>query len=98
MAWDPEEALKKERELLDETPFDQTRRELTQALPLAANELIRLATDGETEKIRFDACRYIVERGLGPTAQQYLASQGKDAEPIEKMLAAVITEYETKGS
>lgn len=85
--------MRQEREAFSESFFDQARRTLTEALPLAALELTRLAQNGDTDKIRLDAAKYLIDRGLGPIAQSYLASAGKIDDPIKELLANVVDEY-----
>jgi hypothetical protein len=94
MAWDPEEALRQERQLLDENPIEQATRELRFAVPRAVHELIELAMNGESEKIRLDACKYITERNLGPIAQTYLANAG-NIDPLEDLIGSVVQEEAT---
>ena len=51
---------------------------LDQALPIATMSIVRLAQHGSTEKLRFDASKYIIERIMGrPTAQFDIRNTGE---------------------
>lgn len=85
-AWDPEDAvraLSAESEIMDQGDLAATARKLMEeALPVAVLSVIHIATNSANEKLRFDASKYLVERGLGPVKDGSL--KPKD-DPIEAM-------------
>lgn len=48
----------------------------------AAQSIIKTAVHGSTEKVRFDAAKYVLERALGPTANPYDRA-ANDNDPLE---------------
>lgn len=64
---------------------------LKEALPLAVASVVHLSQFGETEKMRFDASKYLIDRNLGtPTKEGDLAA--RELDPMEQLLQEC-TEY-----
>lgn len=61
----------------------------------AAQSIIRIAVHGSTEKVRFDASKYILERALGPTSQQ--APDDANA-PLEAAVRELMGNTNSRGS
>jgi hypothetical protein len=51
-----------------ETPAQTLKRLFEENSAAAAVQIIKLSQHASTERIRFDACKYIVERVVGPTS------------------------------
>lgn len=68
--WNPLEALKNltmERALEStNTPQMTAKRLFEENLPIAVMSICHIATYGESEAMRFNAARYVVERTMGP--------------------------------
>jgi hypothetical protein len=68
--WNPFEALKNltmERALEStNTPQQTAKRLFEENLPIAVMSICHIATYGESEAMRFNAARYVVERTMGP--------------------------------
>jgi hypothetical protein len=87
--WDADRAMKalaEESTTFNLTPEQLADKLLEEALPVAVSSVVQLASYGETEKMRFDASRYIIDRGLG-TPTQVGALQIKAGDPLERLLA-----------
>ena len=81
-SWDPIRALKNltmERALAGtDTPQMMAKRLFEENLPVAVMAISHLATYSETEVIRLNAAKFIVERTMGP-AERTMAVDGKHA-------------------
>lgn len=81
-AWDPIRALKNltmEHALSStDTPQTIAKRLLEENLPVAVMAIAHLATYSETEVIRLNAARFVVERTMGP-AERNMTNDGKHA-------------------
>lgn len=86
--WNPDEAMKalaEEATILDLTPAAQAQRLMEEALPVAVAGLVHLSQFAETEKMRFDAQKYLIDRNLGtPTKEGDLAATVQD--PLEQLV------------
>lgn len=73
-SWDPIEALKNltmEKALgQNESPQNLAKRLFEENLPVSVMAICHLATYSETEAIRFNAAKYVVERTMGPAERQ----------------------------
>jgi len=49
----------------------------------AAQSIIKTAIHGSTEKVRFDAAKYVLERALGPAAQAFKDGDEGELDPLE---------------
>lgn len=80
--WDPSAALKNLRmeRALDsaDTPQVTARRLFEENLPVAVMAICHMATYSDSEVIRFNASKYVVERTMGP-AERVMAQDGKHA-------------------
>jgi len=73
--WNPIKALENltmERAFAgnDKTPQQIAKKLMEENLPVAVMALCHIATYGESEAMRFNASRYIVERTMGPAERQ----------------------------
>jgi hypothetical protein len=72
--WDANQALNNlhmEKALSEMgNPSEVARRLFEENLPLATMAICHLATRSESEAIRFNAAKYVVERTMGPAQQQ----------------------------
>jgi hypothetical protein len=89
--WDPDEARKallEETDVMDGGDLLATSRRLVRdALPSLTQGVIHLALWGETEKMRFDASRYLMDRALGSVQPGGDASDEKDS--LEKLVESL---------
>lgn len=80
--WNPTEALKRlTMEMALETtatPQLVAKRLFEENLPLAVMSICHIAAYGESEGMRFNAARYVVERTMGP-AERQAAPDGRHA-------------------
>lgn len=80
--WDPTRALESLSldRALDQsaTPQMLAKRLLEENLPVAVMAICHLATHSDTEAIRFNAAKFVVERTMGP-AERIMAPEGKHA-------------------
>lgn len=80
--WNPTEALKNltlEKALDGSVSPQQTAKRLFEEnLPVSVMAICHLATHSETEAIRFNAAKFVVERTMGP-AERIMNSEGKHA-------------------
>jgi len=80
--WNPFEALKNltmERALnSSETPSQMAKRLFDENLPVAVMAIAHLATHSETEIIRLNAAKFVVERSMGPS-ERIVANEGRHA-------------------
>lgn len=80
--WDPITALRNltmERALDNtDTPQKVARRLFEENLPVSVMAICHIATYSETEAMRFQAARFVVERTMGP-AERVIAQDGKHA-------------------
>jgi hypothetical protein len=86
--WDPDEALaslKMERQVTSESEEVIARRIFRENLVQATQAICHLATYGLNEKIRLDAAKYVVERGLGR-----LGEDAGNEDPFETLLAECV--------
>lgn len=86
--WDPDkamEALAEEAHILELTPVDQANRLLEEALPLAVAGLVHLSQFGETEKMRFDAQKYLIDRNLGTPSKEGDRAAGEE-DPLDRLV------------
>jgi len=94
-SWDPIRALenlKLERALdSTDTPDLVARRLFKENLPVAVMAICHLATYSDTEVIRFNAAKFIVERTMGP-AERVVSETGKHA--WDDIYDNVVTEAE----
>lgn len=90
--WHPNaamEALAEEANALELTPAAQASKLLEEALPLAVAGVTYLSQFGETEKMRFDAQKYIIDRNLGtPTKEGDL--MGKEDDPLDQLVGECV--------
>lgn len=49
----------------------------------AAQSIIKTAVHGSTEKVRFDAAKYVLERALGPAALAFKDNEDGELDPLE---------------
>jgi hypothetical protein len=90
-------ALLEERDVMgDVDEATQARRLLRQALPVAVSGLVQLALYGETEKMRFDAQKYIIDRNLGGVTREGDIA-GSTQDPIEALQAKCVAWVEATG-
>lgn len=72
--WNPVDALKQltmERALeTTSTPQILAKRLFEENLPLSVMSICHIASYGESEAMRFNAARYVVERTMGPAERQ----------------------------
>jgi len=72
--WNPAEALRNltlERALQSTgTPQELATRLFAENLPISVMSICHIATYGESEAMRFNAARYVVERTMGPAERQ----------------------------
>jgi hypothetical protein len=61
----------------------------------AAQSIIKTAIHGSTEKVRFDAAKYVLERALGPASQQPPDDSDK---PLEAAMKALMGNSVSKGA
>jgi hypothetical protein len=61
----------------------------------AAQSIIKTAIHGSTEKVRFDAAKYVLERALGPTSQQ---PPGDGDAPLEAAMNELMGNTKGRGS
>lgn len=94
-AWDPVKALSNltMEKALDstDTPEMVARRLFKENLPVAVMAICHLATYSDTEAIRFNAAKFVVERTMGP-AERVIAQDGKHA--WDDIYENVVTEAE----
>jgi hypothetical protein len=86
--WNPDEAMKalaEEAHILELKPAQQAARLLEEALPLAVAGLVHLSQFGETEKMRFDAQKYLIDRNLG-TATKEGDLSALEADPLDLLV------------
>jgi len=80
--WNPVEALRNltmERALSStDTPQMVAKRLFEENLPVSVMAVCHLATYSETEAIRFNAAKFVIERTMGP-AERLAAPDGKHA-------------------
>jgi hypothetical protein len=80
--WNPSRALENltmERALSStETPQQMAKKLLEENLPVAVLAIAHLATYSETEIIRLNAAKFVVERTMGP-AERVINDSGKHA-------------------
>lgn len=80
--WDPIRALRNlvgERALSStDTPQMMAKRLFEENLPVAVMAIAHLATYSETEVIRLNAAKFVVERTMGP-AERVMAQDGRHA-------------------
>jgi len=70
----------------------EARELLLDSATAAAQSIVNLAMHGDNEKIRFDACKYLLERSLGPASK----SHGRtDTDPIQTLIDEVMDNTET---
>lgn len=62
----------------------------------AAQSIIKTAIHGSTEKVRFDAAKYVLERALGPASQAPKDEDG-ELEPLEAAVQALMGNKGTRG-
>jgi hypothetical protein len=79
----------------DETEYDTANRLFRENLPNAARSIITLAMRGTTERVRFDASKYIVERIMG--RQPDGGDSGLEQGPLADLLDTVLREEEKSG-
>lgn len=93
--WDPIQALKNltMEKALDstDTPEMVARRLFKENLPVAVMAICHLATYSDTEVVRFNAAKFVVERTMGP-AERVIAQDGKHA--WDDIYENVVTEAE----
>lgn len=81
-AWNPNEALSRLRMemALDEkgSPQAVAKRLFEESLPMAVMSITHIAMHGESEVMRFNASKYVVERTMGP-AERVMAPEGRHA-------------------
>jgi hypothetical protein len=97
--WDPEEVV---RSMEFETRMDEdgdapdyhktTQRLLTEYLPHAAHSLIHLGLYSTNEKIRLDAAKEILNRGLGKVTDQGIHDEDND--PLARFTGTFIKDAE----
>jgi len=90
-------AMAEERHLYDEDERTQAHRLLREALPYAVRTVTLLAQGGETEKMRFDASKYIIERNLGASGKDGDLS-GQEGDPLEKLLSKCVAWQEEQNN
>jgi len=93
--WNPSDALKRltmERALEGAgTPQTLAKRLFEENLPIAVMSICHIATWGESEAMRFNASKYVVERTMGP-AQTSAGIEGRHA--WEDIYDKVVSEAE----
>ncbi len=81
--WSADRALTNlsfEKALIDlGSPQDQAKKLFEEALPLVAMSICHLATRSDSEAIRFNAGKYVVERTMGPAEKQNANEGGRHA-------------------
>jgi hypothetical protein len=94
--WDPVSALNNltMEKALDSTDTPETvaKRLFKENLPVAVMAICHLATYSETEAIRFNAAKFVVERTMGP-AERVASPDGKHA--WDDIYDTVVTEAES---
>ena len=97
--WVPDaalEALIMEKELHPgETNSGTSKRLLEENAPVVAQSMIRLAIHSKSERIRFDAGRYVLDRVLGPVANPNTAHEES---PITKLINEITEFANTAGN
>ena len=90
--WIPSDAiasLAAERQVHpEETEEDTARRLLKENVDRAVLGIVHISQHGGSEKIRFDASKYIVERVLGKAGEEVAAEQNPIEEFLNKIEAA----------
>lgn len=61
----------------------------------AAQSIIKTAIHGSTEKVRFDAAKYVIERALGPASHPL---NGDGDEPLEAAMRELMGNKNGRGS
>lgn len=90
-SWVPEEAieaLNMEKQVQpSETNEEMAERIFEENLPVAAQAICHLARNSGSEKMRFDAAKYVVERNLGRVVDP--SGLRKEDDPLMKMMKDV---------
>ena len=85
-------ALVMEREFKPaESEEELATRIFREGLPVAAQAIAHLARHSKSEKMRFDAARYVVDRNLGRIVDPTGLKRGED--PLKEFLGMVTTTY-----
>lgn len=93
--WDPEKVVQNmtaEMDMYDENYAQVSKRKMTENLPFATDAIIYLAMHSESERMRFDAAKYVMERCLGKVSDQGITSSQDD--PLDSFAAEFIQEIE----
>jgi len=105
--WEPEralEALQQEAEVHSLVLPDGTtdhvalaHKQVREALPVALSQMIHISSFGETEQMRFQASKYLIDRGLG-NVQPGGDLLDTSINPLERILEQITgTKYESEG-
>jgi|SRR5688572_3809853 len=97
--WDPDGAMRsllEERNAFATDEATQARQLMRQALPVAVAGVVQLALYGETEKMRFDAQKYLIDRNLGGVTKEGDIA-GSSLDPIEALQAKCVAYVEATG-
>ncbi len=58
-------SLEVERRIMEETEGDQAKRIFQQYAPVAATQICRLAANASSERLKFQAATYVLDRAIG---------------------------------
>jgi hypothetical protein len=100
--WDPTpeqlRALALERDLHPSESHPETAQRLfEESSPLAAQEIIRLATNRmSNERVRLDAAKYVVERALGRLGDQKAPTNGNPWDEVIGVMAKNAEDHANK--
>ena len=93
--WIPDEALESmimERSLHSgENNTAQARRLVDENIPIVAQSIIHLAIHSSSERIRFDAGRYLMDRAMGRVGEE---SVTPESTPISEFLESVLQDVD----
>src|SRR5882757_1757501 len=93
--WIPDEALESmvmERSLHEgENNVKTSRRLVDENLPIVAQSMIHLAIHSSSERIRFDAGRYLMDRAMGRVGEE---SVTPESTPISEFLESVLQDVD----
>jgi hypothetical protein len=100
--WDPDpediKALALERSVRPSESNPETAQRLfEESAPMAATEIIRLATNRQAnERVRLDAAKYVVERALGKLGENVKPAQQNPWDDVFKVMAKDVEDHANK--
>ena len=82
-------SLSDERRIMEESETDQARRIFIQHSPVAAMQICRMATNATSERMRFQAATYVLDRSMGRLQD---ANHAPADSPLDIMMREIVSE------